>query len=140
MAEKEVLLCPVCGKELPDSFVCECGYDWRNREMTVKTVKNDAALYRMLSDSDTYFAKKNYNEAYIGYTSVLDIDPHCNKAVFRANIISQYLMYETASVYLGSEAFFERTGAMITAAIENSKDTKFILTMCKDTLDLIEYA
>ncbi len=139
VAENEALRCPVCGKELPDSFVCECGYDRRNNEIIVKTVKNDAALYRMLSDSDTYFAKKNYNEAYIGYTSVLDADPHCNKAVFRANIISQYLMYETSSVYLGSDPFFERTGEMITAAIENSKDTKFILMMCKDTLDLIEY-
>lgn len=97
----------------------------------------EAAAYRLMSASDTCFARKNYNEAYTGYSSVLESDPQCIKAEYRMNISSQYLMCETAAVYLSSDNFFKKMNNMLTILLENGEDSKLILTVCRDMLDFI---
>lgn len=97
----------------------------------------EAAAYRLMSASDTCFARKNYNEAYTGYSSVLESDPQCIKAEYRLNISSQYLMCETAAVYLSSDNFFKSMNNMLTILLENGEDGKLILTFCRDMLDFI---
>ncbi len=97
----------------------------------------DAAAYRLMSSSDAFFSRKNYNEAYIGYTAVLDSFPHSRKAAFRMTVSSQYLMCETSAVYLSSDAFYRKANEMLAAETEKNSDLKLILLMCKDLLDFI---
>lgn len=141
------LMCPVCGGQLEhieEDVICKkCGYT-SDPVMAAKfsesdKYRSDAAAYRLMSAADAYFSRKTYNEAYIGYSTVLDSDPHCLKAVFRLNITSQYLMYETASVYLSCGSFFSKTKEMLASALENKIDGKLMLTMCKDMLDFIAF-
>lgn len=140
------LICPVCGKKLDNigiSTVCsECGYvfDAENAEISSYAAgmqSKDNAASRLMSTADTYFSRKNYDEAYTSYSSVLDSDSHCLKALFRRNIIGQYLMLETSSVYLGCEVFFRKTREMLTSLLEADPDEKLILTLCNDMLEFI---
>ena len=141
------LICPVCGNQIEyieETAMCKnCGYtsDPVKAAKLSETDKyrKDAAVYRLMTAADTYFSRKNYYEAYIEYSSVLDSDPHCLKAIFRLDITGQYLMYETASVYLSCEAFFHKTRKILASALENTIDEKLMLTMCKDMLNFITF-
>lgn len=142
---KSSLMCPVCGNKLDyteETAVCpECGYASDPIKAAIASesdkYRSDAAVYRLMSAADTYFSRKNYDEAYISYSAVLDSDPHCLKAVFRRDLVGQYLMFETSSVYLSCEAFFHKIKDMLTSALENNIDGKLVLTMCRDMLDFI---
>lgn len=140
MPTKELLFCPVCGHDMEQDTCSVCGYSWDPQKTKIKHVISDAAVYRLMSAADAYFARKNYNEAYIAYNTVIEGDPHCSKAVFRINIISQYLMYETSSVYLNCDNFFRRVKDMLTIAVESKADEKLVITVCRDMLDFISYS
>ncbi len=97
---------------------------------------SEIAVYRLMSSADAFFSKKSYDEAYISYGSVLDMDGSCLKAVFRRELTSQYLMMESSSVYLSCDSFFEGMKD-IKSRVTAEADEKFSMTVFKDMLDYI---
>ena len=140
VTDSETLFCPQCGNAIESDTCPKCGYSWDPQKSRPKRhIVSDAAVYRLMSAADTYFARKNYNEAYIAYCSVIEADPHYGKAVFRMNLTSVYLMYEASAVYLRCGDFFSKIKRMLGTAVENNADEKLVLSVCKDMLDFIEY-
>ncbi len=136
--------CPICGSELEIIGTMEkcsmCGYS-----ATVKSVKekkdgksadDEIKAYRLMSSADTFFSKKSYEEAYVGYGAVLDADGSSLKAHFRRELTSQYLMMESSSVYLSCDSFFDITKEVKRQLIEMG-DEKLSFTVCRDMLDFI---
>lgn len=136
--------CPICGSELEIIGTMEkcsmCGYS-----ATVKSVKekkdgksadDEIKAYRLMSSADTFFSKKSYEEAYVGYGAVLDADGSSLKARFRRELTSQYLMMESSSVYLGCDSFFDIIKEVKRQLIEMG-DEKLSFTVCRDMLDFI---
>lgn len=142
------LMCPICGNKLDyteEFALCpECGYSDHPIKAAIASepdkYRRDAASYRLMTTADTYFSRKNYDEAYISYKLVLNSDPHCLKAVFRRDLVSQYLMLETSSVYLRCETYFRKTMEMLTFSLESNIEDKLVLTMCRDMLDFILFS
>ena len=151
MAESLVnsVRCPVC----KNSYECAdkvgkcpvCGHSESVDVLIAKTKAASAevsvAVYRMMSAADTYFARKSYDEAYIGYNSVLEADRGYLKAYFRRELTSQYLMLESSSVYLSSESFFMQMGEIRERFRqldpEDEETHKLRITMCRDMLEYI---
>lgn len=151
MAERVVnsVRCPVC----KNSYECAekvgkcpvCGHTENLDVLIAKTkaasAETSVAVYRMMSAADTYFAKKSYDEAYIGYNSVLEADRSYLKAYFRRELTSQYLMLESSSVYLSSESFFMQMGDIKERFRqldpEDEETYKLRITMCRDMLEYI---
>ncbi len=151
MAEKikNTVRCPVCKNSFESTAqVCKCpvcghteNLDMLIAKTKIASAETDVAVYRMMAAADTYFSKKSYDEAYIGYSSVLETDGNYLKAYFRREITSQYLMLESSSVYLSSENFFmkmaeikERFGQLDQ---DDPETQKLRITMCKDMMDYI---
>lgn len=145
MAEQHSEICPICGNKLDISGAMakcsECGWtdsvkSIRKKENHSMDADSEIAMYRFMSSADTFFAKKSYEEAYANYGSVLDMDASNLKAVFRRELISQYLMMESSSVYLSSDGFFSKLKD-IKASIIKHGDEKLSLTACKDMLEYL---
>lgn len=132
-SSSSVSRCPVCGHtESLDVLV----------EKTKKaSSENNVVVYRMMASADAYFAKKSYDEAYIGYSSVLENDRNYLKAYFRRELTSQYLMLASSSVYLSSESFFMKMGEIKDKFRQLDPDDdetqKLRITMCRDMLEYI---
>lgn len=151
MADKtmNVVRCPVCKNSYESAEqVCKCPVCGHTENLNVLIAKTqiasaetDVAVYRMMAAADAYFAKKSYDEAYIGYSSVLETDRSYLKAYFRREITSQYLMLESSSVYLNSESFFMKMGEIKERFRqldpEDAETQKLRLTMCRDMMDYI---
>lgn len=151
MADKtiNVVRCPVCKNSFESAEqVCKCPVCGHTENLNVLIAKTqiasaetDVAVYRMMAAADAYFAKKSYDEAYIGYSSVLETDRSYLKAYFRREITSQYLMLESSSVYLNSESFFMKMGEIKERFRqldpEDAETQKLRLTMCRDMMDYI---
>lgn len=151
MADKtmNVVRCPVCKNSYESAEqVCKCPVCGHTENLNVLIAKTqiasaetDVAVYRMMAAADAYFAKKSYDEAYIGYSSVLETDGSYLKAYFRREITSQYLMLESSSVYLNSESFFMKMGEIKERFRqldpEDAETQKLRLTMCRDMMDYI---
>lgn len=121
--------CPACG--WTDSVK-----SLEKKERRGMDADSEIAVYRLMSSADAFFSKKSYDEAYISYGSVLDMDGSCLKAVFRRELTSQYLMMESSSVYLSCDSFFEGMKD-IKSRVTAEADEKFSLTVFKDMLDYI---
>ncbi len=141
--------CPVCKNSFESAEqVCKCpvcGHT-ENREILIaKTqlaaAETDVTVYRMMAAADAYFSKKSYDEAYIGYSSVLETDSSYLKAYFRRELTSQYLMLESSSVYLSSESFFmkmtEIKERFRQLPADDPETQKLRITMFRDMLDYI---
>ncbi|MBQ8787147.1 MAG: hypothetical protein IJZ61_05895 [Oscillospiraceae bacterium] len=151
MAEKMAVsvICPVCKNSYEGSSPVAkcpvCGHAENLDALIEKTKKasseNNVAVYRMMASADAYFAKKSYDEAYIGYSSVLEADRNYLKAYFRRELTSQYLMLDSSSVYLSSESFFMKMGEIkdrFRQLDPEDKETKKLrILMCKDMLEYI---
>ncbi len=151
MADKimNIVRCPVCKNSYESAEqVCKCpvcGHTEKLNVLIAKTqiasAETDVAVYRMMAAADAYFAKKSYDEAYIGYSSVLETDRSYLKAYFRREITSQYLMLESSSVYLNSESFFMKMGEIKERFSQldpqDAETQKLRLTMCRDMMDYI---
>lgn len=151
MAEKTVnaVICPVC----KNSYECSeqvakcptCGHTENLEILIAKTkiasAETNVTVYRMMAAADAYFSKKSYDEAYIGYNSVLETDRSYLKAYFRRELTSQYLMLESSSVYLSSESFFMQMGDIKERFRQLDPDDeetcKLRITMCRDMLEYI---
>ena len=151
VAEKltETAVCPVCRKSVEINSAqakCPvCGHA-SSAEMFSKTkeklnAENDAELYRLMATADAFFSKKNYDEAYVVYSSVLEIDRNYLKAYFRRELTSQYLMLKTSSVYLSNDSFFMKLDDVKERFAQldlNDKEAKKLkMTMCKDMIEYI---
>ena len=66
--------CPACG--WTDSVK-----SLEKKERRGMDADSEIAVYRLMSSADAFFSKKSYDEAYISYGSVLDMDGSCLKAV-----------------------------------------------------------
>lgn len=151
MAEKimNAVRCPVCKNSFESSEeICKCPVCGHTEKLGVLIEKTQIAsaetnvtVYRMMSAADTYFSKKSYDEAYIGYSSVLEADKGYLKAYFRREITSQYLMLESSSVYLSSESFFMKMGEIKNRFRQldpqDAETQKLRITMCRDMMDYI---
>lgn len=151
MAEKVTyaVRCPVCKNSFETSDQvgkCPvCGHSENIKVLIAKTriasAETNVTVYRMMSAADAYFARKSYDEAYIGYCSVLEADKGYLKAYFRREITSQYLMLETSSVYLSSESFFMKMGEIKERFrkldADDPETQKLRLTMCRDMMEYI---
>ena len=151
MAEKvmNIVRCPVCKNSYESSEqICKCpvcGHAENAKVLVAKTkiasAETDVTVYRMMASADAYFAKKSYDEAYIGYSSVLETDRSYLKTFFRRELTSQYLMLESSSVYLSSESFFMKMGEIKERFRqldpEDPETQKLRLIMCRDMLDYI---
>ena len=151
MAEKVInaVRCPVCKNSYESAEqICRCpvcGHTENAKVLVAKTqiasAETSITVYRMMASADAYFAKKSYDEAYIGYSSVLETDGGYLKAFFRRELTSQYLMMESSSVYLSSESFFMKMGEIKERFRqldpEDPETQKLRLTMCRDMLDYI---
>ncbi len=151
MTEKTVsaVICPVCR----NSYECAekvakcpvCGHSENLEVLIAKTkiasAETNVTVYRMMAAADAYFSKKSYDEAYIGYNSVLETDRSYLKAYFRRELTSQYLMLESSSVYLSSESFFMQMGDIKERFRQLDPDdeetSKLRITMCRDMLEYI---
>lgn len=145
MAEGYSGLCPICGNKFEVSGTMArcpaCGWtdsvkSLEKKERRGMDADSEIAVYRLMSSADAFFSKKSYDEAYISYGSVLDMDGSCLKAVFRRELTSQYLMMESSSVYLSCDSFFEGMKD-IKSRVTAEADEKFSLTVFKDMLDYI---
>lgn len=151
MAEKltETAVCPVCRKSVEINSAqakCPvCGHA-SSAEMFSKTkeklnAENDAELYRLMATADAFFSKKNYDEAYVVYSSVLEIDRNYLKAYFRRELTSQYLMLKTSSVYLSNDSFFMKLDEVkerfFQLDINDKEARKLKMTMCRDMIEYI---
>lgn len=145
MAEGYSGLCPICGNKFEVSGTMArcpaCGWtdsvkSLEKKERRGMNADSEIAVYRLMSSADAFFSKKSYDEAYISYGSVLDMDGSCLKAVFRRELTSQYLMMESSSVYLSCDSFFEGMKD-IKSRVTAEADEKFSLTVFKDMLDYI---
>ena len=141
--------CPVC----KNSFECAdkvakcpvCGHAENLDVLIAKTkiasAEIDVTVYRMMAAADAYFSRKSYDEAYIGYNSVLEADKSYLKAYFRRELTSQYLMLESSSVYLSSESFFMQMGEIKERFRKLDPDDeetqKLRIVMCRDMLGYI---
>ncbi|MBP1548443.1 MAG: hypothetical protein J6A05_00420 [Oscillospiraceae bacterium] len=151
MSEKVVnaVRCPVCKNSFETSEKigkCPvCGHAENINVLLAKTeiasAETNVTIYRMMAAADACFAKKSYDEAYVGYSSVLETDKGYLKAYFRREITSQYLMLESSSVYLSSESFFMKMGEIKERFArldqEDTETQKLRLTMCRDMMDYI---
>lgn len=151
MADKTAVsvICPVCKNSYegscPVSKCPVCGHTENLDILIEKTKKasaeNNVVVYRMMASADAYFAKKSYDEAYIGYSSVLETDRNYLKAYFRRELTSQYLMLASSSVYLSSESFFMKMGEIKDKFRQLDPDDnetkKLRITMCRDMLEYI---
>ncbi|MBQ5317844.1 MAG: hypothetical protein J6K17_01965 [Oscillospiraceae bacterium] len=151
MAEKimNVVRCPVCKSSYESTEqVCKCpvcGHAENLKVLLAKTkiasAETNVTVYRMMASADAYFAKKSYDEAYIGYSSVLETDRSYLKAFFRRELTSQYLMLESSSVYLSSESFFmkmqEIKERFRKLDPDDEETQKLRITMCRDMLEYI---
>ena len=151
MTEKTVsaVICPVCR----NSYECAekvakcpvCGHSENLEVLIAKTkiasAETNVTVYRMMAAADAYFSKKSYDEAYIGYNSVLETDRSYLKAYFRRELTSQYLILESSSVYLSSESFFMQMGDIKERFRQLDPDdeetSKLRITMCRDMLEYI---
>ena len=151
MAEKtsSAVICPVCR----NSYECAekvakcpvCGHAENFDILIAKTkialAETNVNVYRMMAAADAYFSRKSYDEAYIGYNSVLETDRSYLKAYFRRELTSQYLMLESSSVYLSSESFFRQMGDIKERFRqldpEDEETGKLRITMCRDMLEYI---
>ncbi len=129
----KIAKCPICGHtENLDILIAKT---------KIASAETNVTVYRMMAAADAYFAKKSYDEAYIGYNSVLDADRSYLKAYFRRELTSQYLMLESSSVYLSSESFFMQMGDIkerFRQLDPNDEETqKLRITMCRDMLGYI---
>ncbi|MDE7278538.1 MAG: hypothetical protein K2N26_02290, partial [Oscillospiraceae bacterium] len=145
MAEQHSDLCPICGNKFDVNGTMAkcpvCGWTdsvkaFEKREKHSMDADSEIAMYRFMSSADAFFSRKSYEEAYISYGSVLDMDGSCIKAVFRRELTSQYLMMESSSVYLSCDGFFSRIKD-IKAGIIEEKDEKLSLMVFKDMLEYI---
>lgn len=145
MAEGYSGLCPICGNKFEVSGTMArcpaCGWtdsvkSLEKKERRGMDADSEIAVYRLMSSADAFFSKKSYDEAYISYGSVLDMDGSCLKAVFRRELTSQYLMMESSSVYLSCDSFFEGMKD-IKSRVTAEADEKFSMTVFKDMLDYI---
>lgn len=145
MAEEYSELCPICGNKFDVNGAMAkcpvCGWtdsvkSIEKKERRGMDADSEIAMYRLMSSADAFFSKKSYDEAYISYGSVLDMDGSCLKAVFRRELTSQYLMMESSSVYLSCDSFFEGMKDIKFRVIAEG-DEKFSLTVFKDILDYI---
>ena len=145
MAEEYSELCPICGNKFDVNGTMAkcpvCGWtdsvkSLEKKERRGMDADSEIAVYRLMSSADAFFSKKSYDEAYISYGSVLDMDGSCLKAVFRRELTSQYLMMESSSVYLSCDSFFEGMKD-IKSRVTAEADEKFSMTVFKDMLDYI---
>lgn len=145
MSEQHSDFCPICGNKFDVNggmAKCPvCGWTDSVRSMKKREKRSidpdaEIAMYRFMSSADAFFARKSYEEAYISYGSVLDIDGHCVKAVFRRELTSQYLMMESSSVYLSCDSFFTNMKD-IKSQIIGEGDEKLSFMVCRDILDYI---
>ncbi|MCM1022679.1 MAG: hypothetical protein NC395_01305 [Prevotella sp.] len=143
MAEQYSEFCPICGNKFDINggmAKCPvCGWTESVKSLEKKEKRgpdadSEIAMYRFMSSADTFFARKGYEEAYINYGSVLDIDGSNLKAVFRRELTSRYLMMESSSVYLSCDSFFA-VMKDIKARVTAAGDEKLSLTVCRDMLD-----
>lgn len=121
--------CPACG--WTDSVK-----SLRKKENQSMDADSEIAMYRFMSSADAFFARKSYEEAYVGYGSVMDMDGSNLKAIFRRELTSQYLMMESSSVYLSSDGFFAKIKD-IKANLIKYGDEKLSLTASKDMLEYL---
>lgn len=130
---EQVCKCPVCGHTESAELLIE--------KTKMASAETNVAVYRMMAAADAYFANKSYDEAYIGYSSVLETDSGYLKAYFRREITSQYLMLESSSVYLSSESFFLKMGEIkerFRQLDPNDPETqKLRVTMCRDMMEYV---
>lgn len=144
MAEQHSDFCPICGNKFDVNGTMAkcpvCGWTESVKALGKREKHMDAdseiAMYRFMSSADAFFSRKSYEEAYIGYGSVLDMDGSCTKAVFRRELTSQYLMMESSSVYLSCDSFFSKIKD-IKAEIIEENDEKLSLMVFKDMLEYI---
>lgn len=145
MEELHLDFCPICGNHLDINGAMAkcpaCGWtdsvkSFRKRKTHSMDADSEIAMYRFMSSADTFFAKKCYEEAYVSYGSVLDMDASNIKAIFRRELTSQYLMMESSSVYLNSDGFFARIKD-IKANVIKYGDEKLSLTACRDMLEYL---
>lgn len=145
MEELHLDFCPICGNKLDiNGTMAKCpACGWtdsvkllKKREKHGMDADSEIAMYRFMSSADTFFAKKSYEEAYVSYGSVLDIDARNLKAVFRRELTSQYLMMESSSVYLSSDGFFAKIKD-IKANVIKEGDEKLSLTASRDMLEYL---
>lgn len=145
MAGRHSDFCPICGNKFDvNGSLAKCPVcGWTDsvkslekREKHSMDADSEIAMYRFMSSADAFFSKKSYEEAYIGYGSVLDIDGSCTKAVFRRELTSQYLMMESSSVYLSCDSFFSAIKD-IKASIIEENDEKLSFMVFKDMLEYI---
>lgn len=145
MIEKYSELCPICGNKFEINGTMAkcpvCGWtdsvkSFEKKEKRGLDADGEIEIYRLMSSADAFFARKSYDEAYISYGSVLDMDGSCLKAFFRRELTSQYLMMESSSVYLSCDSFF---GSMkdVKSRVVAEGDEKLSLTVFKDILDYI---
>lgn len=144
MSEQHSDFCPICGNKFDvngSMAKCPvCGWTESVKSLGKRENHLDAdseiAMYRFMSSADAFFSRKSYEEAYIGYGSVLDMDGSCTKAVFRRELTSQYLMMESSSVYLSCDSFFSVIKDIKARIIEEG-DEKLSLMVFKDMLEYI---
>lgn len=145
MAERHSDFCPICGNKFDMNGTLAkcpvCGWTdsvkaLANRKKHSMDADSEIAMYRFMSSADAFFSKKSYEEAYISYGSVLDMDGSCTKAVFRRELTSQYLMMESSSVYLSCGGFFSNIKDIKALIIEEG-DEKLSLMVFKDMLEYI---
>ncbi|MGN0674496.1 MAG: hypothetical protein ACI4KG_01980 [Oscillospiraceae bacterium] len=135
-AESPIAKCPVCGYTASAETLIE-------KSKAAKNSGEDVELYRLMSSADAFFSKKSYDEAYIGYSAVLDRDGACLKADFRRELTSNYLMLETSSAYLNCDGFFSKVEEMkerINSMDGSDPETKKLkLMICRDVTDYISF-
>ncbi len=145
MSGMKHLFCPICKNEFDINGLMakcpECGYTssvkaLEEKEKHIKSADDEIAAYRLLSSADAFFSRKSYEEAYIGYSAVLDADGSCLKAFFRRELTSQYLMAESSSAYLSCGGFFSNVKE-VKKRLTEMGDEKLSLTICRDMLDFI---
>ncbi len=133
-ADSSIAKCPVCGYTASAESLIE-------KSKTVKNSGEDVELYRLMSSADAFFSRKSYDEAYIGYSSVLDRDRTCLKADFRRELTSNYLMLETSAAYLSCDGFFSKVEEIkehLASMDESDPETqKLKLMVCRDVTDYI---
>lgn len=145
MAEEFSEFCPICGNKFDvNGTMAKCPVcGWTDSVKSIEKKErhgmdadSEIAMYRLMSSADAFFSRKSYDEAYISYGSVLDMDGSCLKAVFKRELTSQYLMMESSSVYLSCDSFFEGMKDIKSRIIAEG-DEKFSMTVFKDILDYI---
>ncbi|MDE5577819.1 MAG: hypothetical protein K2J11_10580 [Oscillospiraceae bacterium] len=145
MSEQHSDFCPICGNKFDINGTMAkcpaCGWtdsvkSLRKKENHSMDADSEIAMYRFMSSADAFFARKSYEEAYVGYGSVLDMDGSNLKAVFRRELTSQYLMMESSSVYLSSDGFFTKIKD-IKANLIKYGDEKLTLTASRDMLEYL---